>query len=181
MGAGFGVMVTAISFAQHMLQNIYDTGDKFPYFFAALALSLGVSSYINGRLVRRFGMFNLVLLAMLGTMLCSSVMFILCVLNDGVPPFYSYLLISFTINFCNGVLMGNLGALCLQPLGDAAGFGAAVTSSISTFISVPIAMLVGLFLKDTVTPYALGFLISSCFAVLFAYWAHANSLESTKS
>ena len=45
-GLVFGAFVGYISMAQPLLQNTYQLGDKFSYYFGSLALFLGVSSFL---------------------------------------------------------------------------------------------------------------------------------------
>jgi len=170
-GACFGLMVSYVSSSQHLFQNIYETGTKFPLYFAAISLSIGVASYVNGKLVRKHGMLKLVFLAMWLNMISSATLVLICIATDGVPHLLTFTTMMIVGFFGTGILMGNLTSLAMQPLGKIAGFGAAVISSISTFISVPFAIAVGYFLKDTITPFAVGLLMASCAAILCAYWA----------
>jgi DHA1 family bicyclomycin/chloramphenicol resistance-like MFS transporter len=69
------------------------------------------------------------------------------------------------------MLFGNLNALAMLPVGHIAGLGAAFIGSLTSLIAVPIATTINLFLKDDLTPIALGFLIFSVlsfFAVQYA-------------
>ena len=61
--------------------------------------------------------------------------------------------------FFVGLLFGNLNAIAMQPLGKLAGIGAAIIGSLSSIISVPVAMGIDAFLTDNLYPIAIGFLI----------------------
>jgi DHA1 family bicyclomycin/chloramphenicol resistance-like MFS transporter len=157
-GTIFGAFLAYISSSQTLFQHIYDTGELFPMYFALLAFSIGLESFINGRLVMRLGLRKLCTWAMLGWLLFSTVLTALCLVNDGVPPLWQFVSVLFCTFFCIGILFGNINAMAMQPLGEMAGLGAAIIGSLSSMISVPIAVMVGSFIDTSITPVALGFL-----------------------
>jgi DHA1 family bicyclomycin/chloramphenicol resistance-like MFS transporter len=171
-GTIFGAFLAYISSSQTLFQHIYDTGELFPMYFALLAFSIGLASFINGHLVMRLGMRKLCTWAMLGWLLFSMVLTILCLISDGVPPLWQFVCVLFGAFFCIGILFGNINAMAMQPLGEMAGLGAAIIGSLSSMISVPTAVFVGSFIDSTITPVALGFLGFGSVSFLL-YW-HAN-------
>lgn len=158
LGTIFGAFLAYISSSQTLFQHIYDTGELFPMYFALLALSIGLASFINGNLVMRLGMRKLCTWAMLGWLLFSSILTSLCLVYDGIPPLWQFVSVLFCTFFCIGILFGNINAMAMQPLGKMAGLGAAIIGSLSNIISVPTAIFVGSFIDSSITPVALGFL-----------------------
>ncbi len=157
-GIIFGAFLAYISSSQTLFQHIYDTGELFPLYFALLAFSIGFASFINGTLVMRLGMRTLCTWAMLGWLLFSGILSVLCLVNDGVPPFWQFVTVLFCAFFCIGIMFGNINAMAMQPLGKMAGLGAAIIGSLSSLVSVPTAVFVGSFIESSITPIALGFL-----------------------
>jgi DHA1 family bicyclomycin/chloramphenicol resistance-like MFS transporter len=157
-GTIFGAFLAYISSSQTLFQEIYDTGELFPMYFAMLAFSIGLASFINGNLVMRLGMRKLCTWAMLGWLLFSSVLTSLCFVYDGVPPLWQFVSVLFCTFFCIGILFGNVNSMAMQPLGAMAGLGAAIIGSLSSIISVPTAIFIGSFIDSSITPVALGFL-----------------------
>ena len=51
-GAFVGYLLTA----QQVLQELYDTGSAFAFYFALAAVSLGIASLVNSKLVMKYGM-----------------------------------------------------------------------------------------------------------------------------
>ena len=62
-----------LSSAQQIFQKQYKLGTMFPLYFAILALCIGSASFVNGRLVMRFGMQNLMAASGLGSMKPNTV------------------------------------------------------------------------------------------------------------
>ena len=71
-GIIFGAFVGYLSSTQQILQNLYGLGDKFPFYFGALALSIGFISYLNSHLVKRFGMYKMCVFALAGISILSG-------------------------------------------------------------------------------------------------------------
>jgi DHA1 family bicyclomycin/chloramphenicol resistance-like MFS transporter len=174
-GTIFGAFLAYISSSQTLFQHIYDTGELFPMYFALLAFSIGLASFTNGTLVMRLGMRTLCTWAMLGWLLFSAVLTVLCLVSDGVPPLWQFVSVLFCAFFCIGILFGNINAMAMQPLGEMAGLGAAIIGSLSSMISVPTAVLIGSFIGSSITPVALGFLGFGGFSFVL-YW-YADKTE----
>jgi DHA1 family bicyclomycin/chloramphenicol resistance-like MFS transporter len=174
-GIIFGAFLAYISSSQTLFQHIYDTGELFPMYFALLAFSIGFASFINGTLVMRLGMRKLCTWAMLGWLAFSTVLTVLCLSNDGVPPLWQFVSTLFCAFFCIGILFGNINAMAMQPLGDMAGLGAAIIGSLSSIVSVLTAVLVGSFIESSITPVALGFLGFGGLSFVFYWYANKSA------
>jgi DHA1 family bicyclomycin/chloramphenicol resistance-like MFS transporter len=156
-GIIFGAFLAYISSSQTLFQQIYATCELFPLYFALLAFSIGLASFINGNLVMRLGMRTLCTWAMSGWLVFSLALTTLCLIYEGIPPLWQFISVLFCAFFCIGILFGNINAMAMQPLGQVAGLGAAIIGSLSSIISVPTAVFVGSFIDTTITPVALGF------------------------
>ena len=142
-GFVFAPFVAYLSSAQQIFREAYDTGVLFPVYFGALAVAIGIASLMNGRLVMRHGMRRLSKFASGSATLISLIGWAGVFAFDGLPPLWLFMAYLMIVFFCVGLLFGNLNALAMEPLGHIAGVGAAVVASLSTFISVPLGMLVG--------------------------------------
>ena len=165
-----GPFIFYLSSSQQLFQNAYGLGQWFPAYFAVLALAFGMSSFVNAKQVMKFGMHRIVRFA-LKLMTASSFIFIFVAwwLN-GLPALWIttvYMLITF---FCIGLIFGNLNALAMQPLGHIAGIGAAVVGSLSTFIAVTMAFIIGQQFDGTVQPQVIGFFVSGAATLALMSW-----------
>ncbi|MEZ5774214.1 MAG: multidrug effflux MFS transporter [Hyphomicrobiaceae bacterium] len=156
-GLVFGAFVGYLSSAPQIFEDIYGLGHLFPAAFAACALSLGLASFVNARLVGRFGM-RLLSRRALEVLTLWSFGFLLVVWGfSGVPPLwllFAYMLPAF---FMIGVLFGNFNALAMEPLGHIAGVAAAVIASLTTLASTLIGGAIGQAFDGTVVPLVGGF------------------------
>ena len=143
MGFVFSGFIGYLSSAQQIFQSTYDTGELFALYFGTFALSIGFSSYVNARLVMRFGMRPISIISLLALTVFSVAFFPFAYFFNGIPPFWSFLTYGVLSFFCLGMLFGNLNAMAMEPLGEIAGIGAAVVGSLSTLIAVPFGILIG--------------------------------------
>jgi DHA1 family bicyclomycin/chloramphenicol resistance-like MFS transporter len=121
------------------------------------ALSIGLASFVNARLVLRFGMRPLSTAALVVLALVSVVFLGTAAAYEGVPPFWSFMAYGMLTFFCLGMLFGNLNAMAMEPLGHIAGIGSAVVGSLSTLIAVPIGVTVGQLYDGTIFALVGGF------------------------
>lgn len=166
-----GAFLGYLNSSQQIFQEQYALGALFPLFFSTVSLSLGMASFLNTRLVMRYGMNRLVRLA-LGIVFGLAVVFLgISILFAGQPPlwaFMAYLMVSF---FCTGIVFGNINALAMQPLGRLAGIGAAVVGSLSTLISMLLGILIGRSYDGTILPLIVGLTILAAASILVVRWA----------
>lgn len=170
-----GSFMVYLSTSQQIFENQYGLSEEFPLIFASLAISVGFATFLNSRLVIRFGMKNLVHIAMLGFVLVSLLFLILY--PNGQNPAVAVLVSFFAIQFfCIGFLFGNLRALAMEPMGHIAGVGSALNGFISTVMAVPIANVIGSFVEDSVTPLFIGFLVCGLISLILFY-GQSNILQ----
>ncbi|OIQ16418.1 MAG: Bcr/CflA family drug resistance efflux transporter [Bacteriovorax sp. MedPE-SWde] len=169
-GLGFGAFVGYLSSAQQILQGQYKVGDSFALYFGCLALAIGLSSFINSKLVMKLGMERLCKYALSLITLLSGAFYTFLFMTSGHPPL-SFLIIYLALTFlCIGILFGNLNTLAVGPLGHIAGVANSVISSVQTLISVGFGALIGLSYDGTVIPLVQGFFflgIASLLIVIF--------------
>ena len=150
-----GAFLVYLSSAQHIFEDQYALKEMFPYIFAGLAISIGLSTFLNGTLVMRFGMRKLSLMATI-VFCVVALLYSVLFLNSPNPSIYvlvGFLSVQF---FCLGFMWGNFRSIAMEPIGHIAGIGAAINGFVSTILSIPIATFIGEFVKDSVWPLFAG-------------------------
>ncbi len=173
-GCAFAPFVAYLSSAQQVFQEAYRTGALFPIYFGVLALAIGGASLANGRLVMKHGMRRLSRAATVSITLVSVVAWTLAFAFEGLPPLWLFMAYLLVVFLCIGLLFGNLNALAMEPLGHIAGLGAAVVASLSTFISVPLGVLVGQSFDGTMYAQIAAFAVCGAGAFVAMNWAEGD-------
>ena len=159
-----GSFMVYLSTSQQIFEQQYNMADMFPYIFASLAISVGFATFMNSRLVLKYGMWRIAYTAAIAFVLISLLYIVL--FWSGVNPRIEVLVGFFALQFfAIGFLFGNLRALAMEPLGHIAGIGAAINGFVSTVMAVPIANYIGSFVTDSVLPLFIGFSIFGILSV----------------
>lgn len=178
-GLIFGAFVSYLSTSQLLFRDIFEIESLFPLYFAALALSIGAASLINGRLVMRYGMQLLATRAMQGMVLLSAGMVVVLLLNNGEVPLVIFMLVSALIFGCIGLLFGNMNAMAIEPLGHIAGVASSVIGSVSTLISVLFGGLIGQLYNQTLYPLFISFALLAVAALLVSHSVRRLSVHAS--
>jgi DHA1 family bicyclomycin/chloramphenicol resistance-like MFS transporter len=153
----FGSFVGYLTSSQQILQELYGLGDSFAFYFAAIAASIGLASYMNSTLVLRLGMKTLTRRALVAFCITSSVFFICSWIMNGQPAFWLTLLLLILSFFSIGILFGNLNSLAMEPLGHVAGMASTVIGSTTTLISLLLGTIIGRAYDQSLVPLTFGF------------------------
>jgi DHA1 family bicyclomycin/chloramphenicol resistance-like MFS transporter len=158
--------------AQQIFVDLYGLGTKFPIYFAVLALSFGMASIVNGRLVLYFGMELIMFRAAVGMVLATAVAAVVALIFQGQPPLWFFMIGCAACFFCIGLLFGNINAMALQPLGHVAGTASSIVGSLSNLIAVALGIFIGQRFDNSVTPLLLGFSLLALLSVVIMHWVH---------
>ena len=157
----FAILFSSIITIQQIFDVTYNKSSSFPYWFGLMALISGTGSFINSYLVIKVGMTNLISLGFLigiGSSFC-----LICIGVFSFIPFYFYFLWQLSIFFMIGLIIGNLNALAMQPMGHIAGLAASIIGSVSTIFGVALSIPIGQSFTDTPEPLIFG---SLCLSLL---------------
>lgn len=173
-----GALQGYLSSAQQIFQFQYGLGELFPLVFAINALALGLASFVNGRIVMRRGMRALLRTALLALNTLSLLFVGITLATGGQPPLALLMLFLMPAFFCIGILFGNMSSRAMEPLGHAAGVGAAVVGSLSTLVATSLGAGVGQAYNGTVLPLALGFALFGLGALALMRWAEGGVMAA---
>ncbi len=151
----FGALFAFINSAQQIYVGIYGLGVWFPVVFAAVAGLMAVSSFLNSRLVNRFGMRRLSHGAVVGFLVVSLVWLTWSMLDE--LPLPAFILLFAAAMFQFGWIGSNFNSISMEPLGHIAGSASSVQGFIQTLGGAAIGATLGQMFDGTTTPLAAGF------------------------
>ncbi|APX69151.1 MULTISPECIES: multidrug effflux MFS transporter [unclassified Brucella] len=155
LGALFGY----INSAQQIFVGIYQLGTLFPLAFAAVAMTLALASFLNSRLVGRFGMRRISQTMLLVFTSFSLLWMVLSIVMDGPVPFAVLMIIYMTIMLSFSLVTANFNALAMEPLGEVAGTASSVLGFAQTVIGAALGAAIGQAFDGTTTPVAIGYCV----------------------
>ena len=174
LAAGFisGALMSYLSSAQQIFQEVYGLGRDFPIYMAVLALFVGGASFVNSRIVMRFGMRVLSNRAILCFIFLMTIYLIFIYHMGGQSSLWLMMAFFAPSFFCMGILFGNLNTLAMDPLKHMAGIGAALVGSLSNFIASFSGATVGRFYDGSTFPLTSGFVILGILTAIAMKWAN---------
>jgi DHA1 family bicyclomycin/chloramphenicol resistance-like MFS transporter len=173
-GFMFGAFVGYLSTAQQLLQEHYQLGEQFSIYFGTLAITIGLSSFMNSKLVMHFKMQTLCLVSVGIMSIISFLLMTYLMLTTSEPSLVLVMVYLSATFFCFGPLFGNLNTLAVQPLGHIAGIATSIIASCQTLISVAIGGTIGYFYNESVLPLNIGFLACAIGAFLMIVAARSR-------
>jgi DHA1 family bicyclomycin/chloramphenicol resistance-like MFS transporter len=159
----FGSLFGFINSSQQIYQGIYGIGALFPLFFGAVAGLMALSSFVNSRLVGRFGMRRLSHGALLGFIAVNALAFGVSLM--GPVPLWAFTLLFGLAMVQFSWIGANFNSLAMEPLGHVAGMASSVQSFIQTVFSGILGALIGQAFDGTTTPLAAGYFLCSITAL----------------
>jgi len=163
-GLVMGAQLGFLSSAQGIFQVTYGVGMRFTPLLALVSLATAAASFTNARLVRRHGSRRLVRYALCALVVVNAVALALAAAGAASLPVF--LLLQACGMFAFGLLLPNLTAMVMNPLGSIAGTAASVFGFVSTMIAAPISFVVGLLFDGTIRPVAGAYALIGVLALL---------------
>lgn len=163
----FGMLFSVLTTIQPIFAVTFERAAELPMWFALIAVVSALGSFANARLVMRIGMRRVIQMVLIGQIVLTSALILALLAGvGGTLGFAITLLWIMSVFLQGGLLIGNLNAMAMEPLGHVAGMAASVIASLATVGSVLIAVPLGLAFDGTVLPLALGILGCAIAAIL---------------
>jgi DHA1 family bicyclomycin/chloramphenicol resistance-like MFS transporter len=170
----FAALFGFISTSQQIYVEIYDLGVYFPVAFAAMAGLMAVSSFLNSRIVARYGMRRLSHFALLVYTGMAAVLLTLSM--AGFMPLWLFFSLLSVIMFMFGWAASNMNSLSMEPLGAVAGTASSVFGFIQTVGGALIGSFIGQQFDGTVVPVATGYFAMGTLAIVCVLVAERGRL-----
>ena len=170
----FGALFGFISTSQQIFVDIYGFGPYFPVAFAVMASFMSISSFLNSRIVSRFGMRRISHFALLVYTSLAGIWVVASLF--GPMPFWLFFILLTTVMFMFGWAGSNMNSLSMEPLGAVAGTASSVFGFLQTIGGAAIGSFIGQHFDGTVTPVALGYFSMGALALICVLIAERGQL-----
>ncbi len=144
-----------ITSAQQVFVDVFDEEALFPALFALIAVFMGLSSYLNSRIVERLGTRLVSHSALIGYITFASLHALIA--WTGHETIVSFIALQSCMMFCFGLVGSNFGAMAMEPLGHVAGTASSVQGFVTTISGALIGFAIGQNFDGSVVPLTLGF------------------------
>lgn len=159
----FGALLGFVASAQQIFVEVFGAGALFPVLFACVAFLMGTASFLNSRIVERFGtrrISHTALFALIGVAGLHA-----AVVASGYETLASFVILQGLTMTCIGLTGANFGSMAMEPVGHIAGTAASIQGFVSTLGATVIGILIGQAYDGTTLPLSIGFLLSGIAAL----------------
>ena len=168
----FGALLGFINSIQQVIFDVFREPELIGIAFACIAGPMVLSSWLNSRLVMRFGSRRL-LLSALAAFTAVALLHLVLALGVG-ETIWSFVALQALTMACFGLVGANAGALAMEPLGHVAGTASALQGLLSTVGAALIGLVIGQLFDGSTVPLIAGFVLCGALALLIAIWANAG-------
>jgi DHA1 family bicyclomycin/chloramphenicol resistance-like MFS transporter len=169
-----GSLFGFINSSQQIFFDVFNEPGLFTIVFAGIAGGIAVASLLNARLVERLGSRLISHTALLGFIAMSAIH--VAVALAGHETIWTFAILQGLTMFCFGFVVGNFGAMAMQPMGHIAGTASSAQGFISTTGGASLGFLIGQQFNGSATPMTLGFLVLGLAALAFVLIAERGRL-----
>jgi DHA1 family bicyclomycin/chloramphenicol resistance-like MFS transporter len=165
----FGSVIGYVEMMPQIFGAVFHRPSLMPAVFAVCAASMGVSSFLNSRVVERFGMRIISQAGLLVFIAASGLHTLVAAL--GAETLQTFIVLQGATMCCLGLIMANFGAMAMEQMGSVAGIAASLQGCVGTGGAAVVAALIGERFNGSTLPLALGALLcglASLSCVLFA-------------
>ncbi len=176
LGAGltFGAMFGYINSAQQLVGEHFGAGDNFPLIFGATASTLALSSFVNSRIVERFGARRVSHTALLVFIAVSAAQVAAAVFDGGNLWLFAPLM---SANLCLLGFMGaNFGSIAMQPFSATAGAASSAQSFVRMLLGAGIGIMIGQAYDGSARPLAIALFVCSLASLLLVLFSERGKL-----
>ena len=173
--AGFS---SYLSTSEVVYGEVFGREDLFPVLFGGMALLMGVASLINSRVVERIGLDRMLRIDLAGYLVGAVALVALALATAGRPPLLAYLVLLALLLGNHAVLIPNLNARAMEPMGDIAGTASAINGSVLIGLGALIGSVFDRAFDGTVLPLASALLGTGVVASLLV-WRSGDEVSGT--
>jgi DHA1 family bicyclomycin/chloramphenicol resistance-like MFS transporter len=154
MTISFSALVAYISSIQQIVFDAFHEGRFIGLVFASIAAPMALASYLNSRVVGRFGLRRVGHTAALALMLVTAVHAAIAL--AGLETLWTFILLQGLTMGCFAFTSSNLGTLAMENMAPIAGTASSVQGVVGTVGAALIGFVIGQQFDGTALPFVIG-------------------------
>jgi DHA1 family bicyclomycin/chloramphenicol resistance-like MFS transporter len=171
--AVLGFFASYLASSELLINDVFGMGRWFTVVFSGFAALLAVAVFINNRLLDVLQLRYLLRIAFGGFAVVAIAFAAMAIATDGIPPFGVFIAMLAPLLLVHGLLLPNLNAAALIPMGSVAGTAVAIIGTISLLGGSIIGAFIDRSFDGTILPLALSAAVLGLISLGFAMWADA--------
>jgi DHA1 family bicyclomycin/chloramphenicol resistance-like MFS transporter len=169
--AVFGFFASYLASSELVINDVFGMGRWFTIVFSGFAAVLAVAVFINNKLLNWLDLRTMLRIAFGGFAMVALAFAAMALATGGVPPFGLFIAMLAPLLLVHGLLLPNLNAAALIPMGSVAGTASAIIGLISILGGSTIGSFIDRAFNGTILPLALSAAVLGLISLAFASWA----------
>lgn len=179
-GMMFGVHLSFLSLASLFFRDIFGIEDKFPVYFGFIACLFGIALFMNGRIVVSLGPVRMATAALI-MLVCVGIASVVAIRMPIEDIHFEVFMVLMALTLSAiGILFGNIIALAMEPCRAVAGYGASISSGVSTLVALGVSQLVGNLYDGTEYGFFVVTTLCSGVSLIIMLWVSKSELVPIK-
>ncbi len=171
-----GALFGYVNSAQQLVAEHFGAGTRFPAIFGGMALIMATTSFINSRIVERFGARRVSHTALFAYIGVSLIQLALALVTGSNETLWSFIPVM-TANLCLlGFVGANFNSIAMQPFARAAGAAASAQAFIRMVLAAVLGSLIGQAYDGTARPLAVALLGAGGIAMIAVLFSEQGRL-----
>jgi MFS transporter, DHA1 family, multidrug resistance protein len=177
----FSVFISNISSSERIIGEIYGRPELFILIFSGTGLLMAIFTFLNSRLVDRFGARRVVRTLIIVYLATAVLLVLLTLTQNGLPNIFLFFALVSLQQGINVAVEPDSGAMAMEPLGAVAGMAAAVYGTTFLVLGSVIGSFIDRQLVDRVAPLSIAYVIAGVFVIVLVYTDRIRVSSSNQS
>ncbi len=166
----FGFFISYLASSQLIFEDIFGLEAWFPLIFGGTSVVMGATMIANTRLLKRVPLRPLISSSFVFYVIASLVLGATMLLTGGHPPFALFMVTLVPVLMGHALLVPNLNAIAMVPMGPVAGTAAAVIGTTVTLTGAVIGAAIDRLYDGSLVYFGLGAAITGVAGYAFMRW-----------
>ncbi len=169
-----GALFSYVTTSEQLYVDVFDLGPLFPFAFGAVAIAITIGTFLNSRIVMRYGMRRIS--HWMAIWFTATAALHLALEAMGFVSLWVFLpMLSLTL-IVFGMVGGNFNALAMEPMGRNAGSASAVFGAVTATSGALLAGLSARAFDGTALPFLAGLTILGVLMLIAVYWVERGKM-----
>ena len=166
-----------ITSSEQIYVDVFNLGAAFPIAFGSVAIAMSAGTFLNSRIVMRYGMRRISHTMTIAFTLASLTLTLL--LAFGVTSLWVFLpLLALTFSMF-GLIASNFNALAMEPVGHVAGSASALYGAVTASGGALLGAVIARAFDGTALPFAIGLTCAGAATFVAVLWTERGRLFTT--
>ncbi|WP_259014496.1 multidrug effflux MFS transporter [Emticicia fluvialis] len=176
----FAAFSSYVGSSERIIGTIYGQPQWFVYIFGSIGFCMSLFTFMNARLVAKFGARRTLRMLLLVYVAGALVLLALTLGWQAPVPLFVLFGIIGLLQSVNVAIEPNSSSLALEPMGDKAGMAASIYGTAYLVIGAFLGSVIDSLLVNSTTPLAIAYCIDGCLALGLFLWGRGKAPSAAK-